>query len=193
MLQRDGEFNWGALSADRRVRDDATARWCWSARSRAIRCATFARRSTCPTSPPTRAIADFAGQFAHKTELQAMFRERFAQQHDRALARAARRAGSAVRAGADAGRGAAITSRPAPTTASSDSSPTASGPKLVGSPLTHGRGRLPRAPSAAAARRRRRGDAARSRAIGRAHRGAQGGRDRRVNVRYRAARITSRG
>ena len=50
--------------------------------------------------------ATFEAQVAHKSELQAIFRERFAVEQHRTLAGPPRRAGPAVRAGADAGRGA---------------------------------------------------------------------------------------
>ena len=69
IMMRDSEVNWAAMPLSG-VFDTPTGRWCWSARSRPIRCATSARRWRCPTCRCDARFADLDAQFANKAELQ---------------------------------------------------------------------------------------------------------------------------
>ena len=80
-LMRGVDFSWGALPLQRRVRDHATARSCWSARSRTIRCGRSRSRSACDDlsrrstlqhvraqhGEPHRAARRAARAFRHRT------------------------------------------------------------------------------------------------------------------------------
>ena len=71
-------FLLGRLSADRRLRDERRRASCWSAPSRPTRCSDICAALGLPDLSADPRYATFAGQVAHKSELQAMFRERFA-------------------------------------------------------------------------------------------------------------------
>ena len=82
-LMRGREVNWGAMPLTGVFETSRRRAGAWSARSRPTRCATSARRSTCPTCRTIRASPTCSSRSSNKAELHAMFRERF-DQHDRA-------------------------------------------------------------------------------------------------------------
>ena len=191
-LQRDRHFSWGAypLSGAFETSDGAIV-LVGAFKTNPLRdiCAAL----ELPDLSADQRYATFAGQVAHKSELQAMFRERFASNTTEYWLARLDEQDLPCAPGADASRGA----WPRPDQGERDGGDARRRGRRAAAhrhAARDERGRFPAPPRAARARRRWRSGLARSRLFRRPHRGLEAGGNRRLNVLFsvqdHVARVT---